>query len=239
MIQNSKHLAFSFPTFLLYCVFLFFNTNTMAQENDNSTATLIYFGDPMCSWCYGFAPEIEKIEKRFDELNFEVVLGGLRPYGKQKMAELSKFLKEHWQEIEEETLQPFNYDILKLSDYIYDTEPASRAVETARQMKPEITLDFFKAVQIAFYHQNKSTHDINTYLNIAKGFDLDIVEFEKLFYSKNVIELTRSNFVRSAEMGVRGFPTVVLQKGEDYHLITNGYQAADGLIKSIAEQLGE
>jgi len=153
---------------ILSAVFLF-NTNLMAQEKDNSKATLIYIGDPMCSWCYGFAPEIEKIEQHFGELNFEVVLGGLRPYSKQTMSELSDFLKEHWLEIEEETHQPFGYDILEKSDYVYDTEPASRAVEVARQMKPAVTLTFFKAVQTAFYHQNKSTHDINTYLDIAKG----------------------------------------------------------------------
>jgi len=39
--------------------------------------------------------------------------------------------------------------------------------------------------------------------------------------------------VRSSEMGVRGFPTLVLQKGGEYHMITNGYQEADGLIESI------
>jgi len=151
------------------------------------------------------------------------------------MGEMSEFLKEHWQEIEEETFQPFQYDILKLTDYVYDTEPASRAVETARQMNAAITLGFFSAVQTAFYYQNKSMHDINTYLEIAKSFELDVVEFEKLFYSKGVIDLTRANFTRSAEMGVRGFPTLVLQNGDQYHLITNGYQDAEGLIKKIEE----
>jgi len=25
-------------------------------------STLIYISDPMCSWCYGFAPEISEIK---------------------------------------------------------------------------------------------------------------------------------------------------------------------------------
>ncbi|MFQ5523922.1 MAG: DsbA family protein, partial [Acidimicrobiia bacterium] len=37
---------------------------------------LIYVGDPMCSWCWGFAPEIEDLA---DEYPVEVVVGGLRP----------------------------------------------------------------------------------------------------------------------------------------------------------------
>ncbi len=225
---------------IILCLFIgnwFVTTTLMAQQNNKAEATIIYIGDPMCSWCYGFAPEIEKIQAHFKTLNFEVVLGGLRPYGKQTMKELSDFLKQHWQEIEEQTFQPFSYDILKLDDYVYDTEPASRAVETARQLNPAITLAFFKAVQTAFYHQNKSTHDINTYLNIAKTFDLDVTKFEQLFYAKEVIDLTRANFVRSSEMGVSGFPTLVLQVNDDYHLIAKGYQEAEAAIKQIEEVL--
>ena len=26
----------------------------------------IYFADPMCSWCYGFAPVIETLAKQFE-----------------------------------------------------------------------------------------------------------------------------------------------------------------------------
>jgi len=195
----------------------------MAQ-NEEQTSKLIYFGDPMCSWCYGFAPEIEAIQQKFNHIPFEIVLGGLRPNGKQTMAELKDFLKEHWQEIEKETAQKFSYDILDIEDYVYNTEPASRAVEVARTLNPTIALPFFKEVQLAFYNENKSTHDINTYLNIAGKFDLDLQKFEELFYSNEIIENTLNNFAQSTEAGVRGFPTLVLQKGDSFHLVTNGYQ---------------
>jgi len=41
---------------------------------------LIYFADPMCSWCWGFAPVIAQVRERYGEaLPVRLVLGGLRP----------------------------------------------------------------------------------------------------------------------------------------------------------------
>jgi len=225
--------------YLFLFVLVVVNNNLMAQNEKTSTEIhkLIYFGDPMCSWCYGFAPEIEAIHQKFDQIPMEIVLGGLRPNGKQSMEELKDFLKEHWVEIEHETGQKFSYDILDVDGFIYDTEPASRAVEVARTMKPDIALPFFKAVQTAFYFENKSTHDINTYLKIAEKFNLNQQKFEELFYSKAIIESTSNNFAQSVESGVRGFPTLVLQKGDSFHLVTNGYQKATALIPALEELL--
>ena len=41
---------------------------------------LIYFADPMCSWCYGFSPVIDEIRRIYgNALPVRVVMGGLRP----------------------------------------------------------------------------------------------------------------------------------------------------------------
>ncbi|MEL7304072.1 MAG: hypothetical protein AAGJ53_10305 [Pseudomonadota bacterium] len=39
----------------------------------------VYFGDPMCSWCYGFAPTMKAVADHFaGRVPLRVVLGGLR-----------------------------------------------------------------------------------------------------------------------------------------------------------------
>ncbi|MFA5601454.1 MAG: DsbA family protein, partial [Phenylobacterium sp.] len=41
---------------------------------------LIYFADPMCSWCYGFGPVMDQVAARYGErLPIQLVMGGLRP----------------------------------------------------------------------------------------------------------------------------------------------------------------
>ena len=42
------------------------------------TDRIIYIGDPMCSWCWGIAPELDRLQA-WTTLPFDVVVGGLRP----------------------------------------------------------------------------------------------------------------------------------------------------------------
>ena len=47
--------------------------NTM---NSQDKPTLIYIGDPMCSWCYGFGHEIEDVITELGEnVQLEMVMG--------------------------------------------------------------------------------------------------------------------------------------------------------------------
>ncbi len=57
------------------------------------TARLLYFADPMCSWCYGFAPQILQEKSNYPEIDFQLVMGGLRPFGRETMPEIGGFLR--------------------------------------------------------------------------------------------------------------------------------------------------
>lgn len=202
----------------------------MAQDK----ATLLYFGDPMCSWCYGFSPELSKVlEQLGDQVDLDLVMGGLRPYGTETMADLDDFLKHHWEDVNERSGQPFKYEILKDKAFVYDTEPACRAVLVMRKLKPESEFEFFKAVQTAFYFENKNTSELATYTALAEKFGIESGVFQKEFESEEMKKLTRKDFETSAEMGVRGFPTLVLKKGDKLSLLCNGYAPAEQVIKSI------
>ena len=43
-----------------------------------SKMKLIYIGDPMCSWCYGFGKELSALLERLPDLQLEIVVGGVR-----------------------------------------------------------------------------------------------------------------------------------------------------------------
>lgn len=208
----------------------------MAQEK----ATLIYIGDPMCSWCYGFAPEISKAKEQLgNEVNFQLVMGGLRPYNTETMADLNEFLDHHWKDVATRSGQKFNHAILQDHSFVYDTEPASRAVITVRTLQPEAEFAFFKAVQTAFYADNKNTHELATYLPLCDQFGVDKTAFAKAFVSEEMKEKTRDDFKYSGALGVRGFPSLVVKKGEEYFLIANGYTTADRVVMLTRGMLEE
>lgn len=197
-------------------------------------ATLIYVGDPMCSWCYGFSPEMDEVIKALpDSIDFKIVMGGLRPYNTETMLELGDFLHGHWTEVAHASGQAFKYDLLKDTSFVYDTEPPSRALVLFQEYKPEQTWEFFKAIQYAFYAENKNTNLLETYLPIVEKFGISPTDFKEKFESEALKEKTKANFTYAQEMGVRGFPTVLLEKGEERFIVTNGYTKAKNVLERI------
>lgn len=204
--------------------------NLMSQEK----IKLLYFADPMCSWCYGFSPELTKvIDQLGDSIELQLVMGGLRPYNKETMADLADFLKDHWKHVHDASDQPFDYGILKDNTIAYDTEPACRAVVVMRQLDAAQEYDFFKAIQTAFYLNNKDPNKTETYVELAEEFGLDPEAFRTAFESQNMKDAVKEDFIYSGNVGVRGFPTLVLQKDRDLYLLTNGYAKAALILEKI------
>jgi len=190
----------------------------------NDENSLIYIADTLCSWCYGFAPELDAFVQNHPELTLRMVQGGLRPNGVEMVHEMEDFLKSHWIEIEQRTGQPFSFDLFQNEDFVLDTEPASRAVVVCRMMAPEKELEFFKAVQIVFYVKNRNTNKLETFLEVAQEFELDTKKFAELFESEEAKYATKTDFQLSAEMGIKGFPSVVVKIKNQFFMIANGFR---------------
>ncbi|MBO9703773.1 MAG: DsbA family protein [Sporocytophaga sp.] len=210
------------------------------QENNALKPQLIYVGDVMCSWCYGFSPEITAVKERFkDEVDFKLLNGGLRPYTKEPMdAEMKKFLRQHWKEVKKASGQPFSYNILADSSrFVYDTEPAARAVATVRKLKPGSEFEFFKKVQNSFYVENRNTSDINTYLELLPQFNINKESFKEIFNSEQMKQAVAEEFKHAEALGVSGFPAVLLNKDGQYIMIANGYSKRGEVIRAIEKAL--
>jgi len=202
----------------------------MAQEK----AELIYIGDPMCSWCYGFSTEISRVvEELKGDCNFQLVMGGLRPYNTETMADLGDFLKEHWEHVADRSDVVFNYDILGDKSFVYDTEPPARAVVTVRSLHANLEFEFFHAVQKTFYTDNKNTNDIKTYLEILPQFGIDKEAFIKIYESDEMKEAVKADYKLCRSMGIQAFPSTVLKSNGLYYKTSDGFLRAEDLISNI------
>lgn len=211
---------------------------TLMTTNMAEKPKLIYVGDPMCSWCYGIAPELEQLKSELkDVLEFELILGGLRPYNKQSMVELKEFLSHHWEDVHKKSKQEFNYAILDDSSITYDTEPPCRANMIVREMAPDKSFEFFHETQAAFYFENKNMHALESYLEILSKLDIDKETFSQKFMSTEAKVRIKEDFKRSAELGVNSFPTILLLHKGEYHTIAQGYSTNEKMQKRIKEIL--
>ncbi len=197
---------------------------------------LIYIADPMCSWCYGFGPELAKLLARHPDAELELVMGGLRPFNTQPAtAEFRGMLREHWRHVATASGLPFSEAALDRSGFAYDTEPACRAVVTARNIDAAKALGYMKAVQAAFYRDGRDVTRGDELADIAAecGFERDT--FRMLLDSPQLRDAARADFARTQSLGIAGFPTLgVIHAGQVY-LVTSGYATEDVLEYRLAE----
>jgi putative protein-disulfide isomerase len=199
---------------------------------------LIYIGDPMCSWCYGISEELSRVKAHFEEkVDFEMVMGGLRPYNTQTMVELKGFLTDHWSEVNQTSGQKFNYQILNEKTITYDTEPPSRATLVVRTLKPKKEFEFFKAIQKTFYLENKNMHLAESYQEVLKEMKIEVDEFGKLFNSSEMKNRIKNDFNRAQDLKVYSFPTLLLQTGQSVEVIVNGFSTKEEMIRRIEKLL--
>lgn len=218
---------------VFYTFIALFITYNMTAQNK-----LIYVGDPMCSWCYGFAPQLDKLVAKYkSDFELELVTGGLRPYNQQSINDLKEFLTEHWQEVNKRTDQPFSYNILDRTEWQYDTEPACRAVVVVRAMNATKEFEFFNKIQEAFYYQNKYLGAVESYYPILETLGLDKDIFTSKFQSEEYKELVKKDFKRAGALGVRGFPSVLLETNVERIVISRGYSTAEEIERLIMNAL--
>ena len=202
---------------------------------------LIYVGDPMCSWCYGFAkPMDELLADPLDAapLQLALIMGGLRPFTTEPIAAgKADEIFGHWHHVAEASGQPFAQapnTALHRPGFVYDTEPASRATVTVRSHWPGHVWRYFKAVQQAFYAEAKDVTRPEVLADVAEQLGLSRVSFAKAFASQEMRDLTAADFAQAQAWGIRGFPTLVAEHGDHLHLVGSGYMALDALRERLA-----
>lgn len=202
---------------------------------------LWYFADPMCSWCWGFAPVISAINETYrDRIALALVMGGLRPGTVEPVTpEFRAEIRHHWEEVQRRTGQPFRFEDALPDGFVYDTEPACRAVVTMEELAPEAKFAYFKSVQAAFYAEGRDVTQPATLASLAVAHGLEEQRFREHFDAEYIKRKTFQHFEQTQEAGIRGFPTVVLQDEHGFTLLTYGYAPLAELQPKIDAWLTE
>ena len=204
--------------------------------------TLIYVADPMCSWCYGFGPELLLLKDGLPEAPIEIVLGGLRAHNKEKVTTAFKnTLLSHWKQVAESSGVPFSEEGLAQHDFIYDTEPACRAVVTARTLAPDAVLAVFLAIQHAFYAEGKNVTDGKVLSDVTVaalgqcGVQIASDTFYAKWSSQSMIDATQEDFKLTQQWNIIGFPTLILEHNGRLDLVTSGFARTEALVEKMQE----
>lgn len=200
---------------------------------------LVYIADPMCSWCYGFTPQLERLLEQMPDAELELVMGGLRAYERTPMDEQRKVeIRQNWVRVSEISGQPFGADATVRADFIYDTEPACRAVVTMRAGAGPLAYAFFRAAQDAFYRDGRDITRDDVLADLAADIGAPREAFAEAFASDELKEATRQEFEIVQRWGITGFPALLLVHDGELHLLASGYTDAATLRQRIDEIRG-
>jgi putative protein-disulfide isomerase len=200
---------------------------------------LIYFADPMCSWCYGFSPVIEQVRQAYGRaLPIRVVMGGLRPGTDIPMTDKAKAeIVGHWNHVHEATGLPFDPAVLEREGFMYDTDPSARAVVVVRREDEEAALRYLAAVQRAFYAENRDVTSGDVLADLAADFGFDRAAFLETWSSEEARSETWRDYAISQRAGVTGFPTLVGGPNDQgvYGVVTRGFAPGEQVLAVLRD----
>lgn len=200
---------------------------------------LRYFADPMCSWCWGFAPVIRELADQLPgDLTLRVISGGLRAGNSRDLDESTRAqILHHWQQVQSATGQPFAFEGALPVSFVYDTEPACRAVSWVARHTPERSLDVLNALQAAFYRDGRDVTHVSVVQDVLQ--ELELAELAQGLATKAAIQAAEQDFEETRAHGISGFPSLLLHRAASARnrIVSIGYQPLDDVMASLQRTL--
>lgn len=208
----------------------------------DTSPTLNYVHDPMCSWCWGFRPTLEALRLRLpDSVGFNRLLGGLAPDSDAPMpGETREYLQQTWHRIQSRIPgTEFNFAFWSSCEPRRSTWPACRAVIAARAQKPEAESAMILAIQEAYYLQARNPSDGDTLRALAEELGLDGARFGRALNGTDVREQLDIEMAEARHLGATSFPSLCLLIGERARPVQVDYKDTGTMLAQIQALLAD
>lgn len=214
------------------------------QKEENKQSRFWYFFDPLCGWCYGFSPVMQKIHEKYsNDFAFEVISGGMvlgdrvGPIGQMK-----DFLINATKQVEERSGVKFGERYMEQMEegtmILSSFEPA-KALTVLKVMFPNEKVNLASEVQKAIYFEGKPPVERDSYLSIVEHFNGDLLQFEKLYEDSEAEERTEEEFEIAQKFGIQGYPALVLEHNGQYFMVAKGFMPFDMVDDIVQKVLAE
>lgn len=179
----------------------------------NTAATVHYFYDPLCGWCYGAAPLIEHLAERKD---IELVLhpGGLFNNRTIDQASRRHFLDSD-QRIHALSGVIFGDAYLAkmrhANSVVLDSIVPIRAILAAGHCGKS-ALEMLKRIQIAHYQLGKTVHAPAVLAELAQAMGIDADVWHATFAATNEQDAISESIRQMMQYQLQGYPSMMVEK---------------------------
>ncbi len=206
---------------------------------------IIYVYDALCGWCYGFSPVIRQFHDTYNhQFTFDVMSGGMMTGPRsQPISESMGYVRSALRIVEEQTGVEFGQayveNILDPGTYISDSNKPGQAMTLFRVLQTGRDIEFAATLQNALYRDGIDLNVDAHYGPLVEPYGVDPDEFVAHLNDAAIIDQTTQEFTLVAQMGINGFPSVIIEKGEELFLVARGYLPYDDLVANISRAVGE
>jgi putative protein-disulfide isomerase len=203
-----------------------------------------YLMDPLCGWCYGAAPALQKL-RNVPGVQLEIAPTGLfAGAGSRAMdGDFAAFAWSNDERIERLTGQRFTpryrSQVLDKHGQRFDSGPATLALTAVQRTAPEREFDALRVIQEARYVDGLDTTDQTVLAGLLRGLQLDVAA-EQLLQADAALATATQARVADAQrdmqqLGAQGVPNLVLVNAQGRHLVRGN--ALYGSLDSLLAQL--
>ncbi len=172
---------------------------------------LVYGMDPLCGWCFGISPAIQKLRADHPDLPIRPVLAGLvtgarvGPY-----AEMEGYIRAASVRLRAVTGRAPSeafFDMIRSPGVRGDSAPPSVAIASVRQHRPDALLDFVLHLTEAHFERGFDLSAAETYETLfgELGIDVPIPQLDDL-------RVAEMEWARGRALGLTSFPSLWLQR---------------------------
>jgi putative protein-disulfide isomerase len=192
-------------------------------------AKLHYLYDPLCGWCYGAEP-LAAAAANIVGLALRLHAGALWPEPTRPPEAMRRYIREADSRIAQMSGQafgaPYLNDLLQDPSLVLDSRPVIAAVLAAQSLDATKTLPMLRGIQHAHYEEGRHVVEEATLIDIAHSVGLDAEAFTAALHRVPVDRHIAESREFMNNVGAQGFPTFVLQLGDDWFGVPHGRFAA-------------
>ncbi len=157
------------------------------------------------------------------------------------IAEKASYIETAYQDVERLTGIRFGSafvdHVLKKGEMVLESTTPATALVVHRALQLPHPTRFAHRLQQAVYRDGMDLSSPSTYEVLAAELNVDAEDFVAAMQTEDIRRAAQEEFDYVAELGITGFPTLVLAVADEAHVVAQGYRPFENINATLQELL--
>lgn len=211
-------------------------------DQKRKSIDLYYVTDPICSHCWALEPVLRRYVEQYGHyVNFHTIMGGLLEKW-AGFADVSNGISSpsdvagHWREVGEHSRMPID-GTLWLENPIQSSYPPSKVFKVIQQQNKDLAKIFLRRAREAVFVFNQNIAEKSVLIAIVNNIGLDGEKVIKEAELPIGQQLLSEDFALASQLGVRGFPSIIMLNEENKGVKIVGSRTLESYIAGLKQVL--